>query len=129
MFEVSVEQTFAAGHALRNYKGSCEDVHGHNFRVRVTVAGEQLDSTGLLVDFLELKSLIDGVVAYLDHKFINDLPPFDQINPSAENLAKYFYDRVSVGVKNDVPVRISEVCVWETDTSSAVYRPKYSALS
>ena len=128
MFEVSVEQTFAAGHALRNYKGSCEDVHGHNFRVRVTVAGEQLDSTGLLVDFLELKSLIDGVVAYLDHKFINDLPPFDQINPSAENLAKYFYDRVSAGVKNDVPVRISEVCVWETDTSSAVYRPKYSAL-
>jgi 6-pyruvoyltetrahydropterin/6-carboxytetrahydropterin synthase len=128
MFEVSVEQTFAAGHALRNYKGGCEDVHGHNFRVRVTVSGEQLDSTGLLVDFLELKSLIDGVVAYLDHKFINDLPPFDTINPSAENLAKYFYDRVSVGMKNDVPVRISEVCVWETDTSSAVYRPKYSAL-
>jgi len=128
MYEVSVEQTFAAGHALRNYKGSCEDVHGHNFRVRVTVAGELLDSTGLLVDFLELKNLIDGVIAYLDHKFINDLPPFDKVNPSAENLAKYFYDRVSVGVKNDVPVRISEVCVWETDTSSAVYRPKYSAL-
>jgi len=128
MFDVSVERTFAAGHALRNYKGSCEDVHGHNFRVRVTVSGEQLDSTGLLVDFLELKSLIDGVIAYLDHKFINDLPPFDKINPSAENLAKYFYDRVSVGMKNDVPVRISEVCVWETDTSSAVYRPKYSAL-
>jgi len=128
MFEVSVEQTFAAGHALRNYKGGCEDVHGHNFRVRVTVAGEELDSTGLLVDFLELKSLIDGVIAYLDHKFINDLPPFDEINPSAENLAKYFYDRVSVGMKNEVPVRISEVCVWETDTSSAVYRPKYSAL-
>ncbi len=128
MYEVSVEQTFAAGHALRNYKGSCEDVHGHNFRVRVTVAGELLDSTGLLVDFLELKNLIDGVIAYLDHKFINDLPPFDKVNPSAENLAKYFYDRVSVGVKNDVPVRISEVCVWETDTSAAVYRPKYSAL-
>ncbi len=128
MFEVSVEQTFAAGHALRNYKGSCEDVHGHNFRVRVTVAGEQLDSTGLLVDFLDLKRSIDEVVAYLDHKFINDLPPFDKINPSAENLAKYFYDRVNEGVKPDVPVRISEVCVWETDTSSAAYRPKYSAL-
>jgi 6-pyruvoyltetrahydropterin/6-carboxytetrahydropterin synthase len=128
MFEVSVEQTFAAGHALRNYKGSCEDVHGHNFRVRVTVAGEQLDSTGLLVDFLELKGLIDEVIAYLDHKFINDLPPFDKINPSAENLAKYFYDRVGQGMKDDVPVLISEVCVWETDTSSAVYRPKYSAL-
>ncbi len=128
MFEVSVEQTFAAGHALRNYKGGCEDVHGHNFRVRVTVEGEQLDATGLLVDFLELKSSIDGAIAYLDHKFINDLPPFDKINPSAENLAKYFYDRVSEGVKPGVPVRISEVCVWETDTSSAAYRPKYSAL-
>jgi 6-pyruvoyltetrahydropterin/6-carboxytetrahydropterin synthase len=123
MFEVSVEQTFAAGHALRNYKGKCENVHGHNYRVRITVQGEQLDSTGLLVDFLDVKDLIGGVVDYLDHQFINDLPPFDELNPSAENLAKYFYDRVSGGLKDDVPVRISEVRVWETDTSSALYRP------
>jgi len=123
MFEVSVEQTFAAGHALRNYKGKCENVHGHNYRVRITVQGDQLDSTGLLVDFLDVKSLIGGVVDYLDHQFINDLPPFDELNPSAENIAKYFYDRVSSGLKNEVPVRVSEVKVWETDTSSAVYRP------
>ena len=123
MFEVSVEQTFAAGHALRNYKGKCENVHGHNYRVRITVQGDQLDSTGLLVDFLDVKSLIGGVVDYLDHQFINDLPPFDELNPSAENMAKYFYDRVSGGLKNDVPVRVSEVQIWETDTSSAVYRP------
>jgi 6-pyruvoyltetrahydropterin/6-carboxytetrahydropterin synthase len=123
MFEVSVEQTFAAGHALRNYKGKCENVHGHNYRVRITVQGGQLDSTGLLVDFLDVKSLIGGVVDYLDHQFINDLPPFDELNPSAENIAKYFYDRVSGGLKNEVPVRVSEVKVWETDTSSAVYRP------
>jgi 6-pyruvoyltetrahydropterin/6-carboxytetrahydropterin synthase len=123
MFEVSVEQTFAAGHALRNYKGKCENVHGHNYRVRITVQGDQLDSTGLLVDFLDVKGLIGGVVDYLDHQFINDLPPFDQLNPSAENLAKYFFDRVSGGLKNDVPVRVSEVRIWETDTSSAVYRP------
>jgi 6-pyruvoyltetrahydropterin/6-carboxytetrahydropterin synthase len=123
MFEVSVEQTFAAGHALRNYKGKCENVHGHNYRVRITMQGDQLDSTGLLVDFLDVKSLIGGVVDYLDHQFINDLPPFDELNPSAENIAKYFYDRVSVGLKNDVPVRVSEVTIWETDTSSAVYRP------
>ena len=123
MFEVSVEQTFAAGHALRNYKGKCENVHGHNYRVRVTIAGEQLDSTGLLVDFVEVKRLMGGAIEYLDHRFINDLPPFDQINPSAENIAKYFYDRVSTGLKTEAPVRISEVCVWETDTSSAVYRP------
>jgi 6-pyruvoyltetrahydropterin/6-carboxytetrahydropterin synthase len=123
MFEVSVEQTFAAGHALRNYKGKCENVHGHNYRVRVTIAGDRLDAAGLLVDFGDVKRLMGGAIEYLDHRFINDLPPFDEINPSAENIAKYFYDRVSAGLKNDVPVRISEVRVWETDTSSAVYRP------
>ena len=90
MFEVTVEQTFAAGHALRNYHGKSEDVHGHNYRVRVTVEGEQLDSTGLLVDFLEVNRLITGAVGYLDHRFMNDLAPFDEINPSAENIAKYF---------------------------------------
>ena len=123
MFEVSVERTFAAGHALRNYKGKCENVHGHNYRVRVTIEGQQLDPTGLLVDFVEVSGLLGGAIDYLDHRFINDLAPFDEINPSAENIAKYFYDRLNGGIKNDVPVRISEVRVWETDTSSAVYRP------
>ena len=93
MFEVSVEQTFAAGHALRNYKGKCENVHGHNYRVQVTIEGEQLDATGLLVDFVDVKRLMGGAIEYLDHRFINDLAPFDEINPSAENIAKYFYDR------------------------------------
>jgi 6-pyruvoyltetrahydropterin/6-carboxytetrahydropterin synthase len=123
MFEVTVEQTFAAGHALRDYHGKSEDVHGHNYRVRVTVEGEQLDATGLLVDFLEVNRLISGAAGYLDHRFINDLAPFDVINPSAENIAKYFYDKVSAGLRNAVPVRISAIQVWETDTSSAVYRP------
>ena len=123
MFEVAVEQTFAAGHALRNYKGKCENVHGHNYRVRVTIAGEQLDDAGLLLDFGDVKRLMGGAIEYLDHRFINDLPPFDQINPSAENMAKYFYDQVSAGMLSDAPVRIAEVRVWETDTSSAVYRP------
>ena len=123
MFEVTVEQTFAAGHALRNYKGKCENVHGHNYRVRVTIAGEQLDATGLLVDFLDVKRVMGAAIDYLDHRFINDLAPFDEINPSAENIAKYFYDRMNDGLKNEVPVRISEIRVWETDTSSAVYRP------
>jgi 6-pyruvoyltetrahydropterin/6-carboxytetrahydropterin synthase len=123
MFEVSVEQTFAAGHALRNYHGKCENVHGHNYRVRVTVAGEQLDPNGLLVDFVHVKRLMHQVIDYLDHRFINDLPPFTVINPSAENIAKYFYDEMQGGLKNEVPAHISEVKVWETDTSIAVYRP------
>ncbi len=123
MFEVSVEQSFAAGHALRNYKGKCENVHGHNYRVQVTVAGEHLADNGLLVDFLELKRLMHGVIEYLDHRFINDLSPFDVINPSAENMAKYFHDEISRGLAADAPVRVSEVRIWETDTSVAVYRP------
>ena len=123
MFEVAVERTFAAGHALRNYKGKCENVHGHNYRVRITIAGERLNSIGLLVDFLDLKRVMDEVIEYLDHRFINDLPPFDTLNPSAENMAKYFYDRVAEGLQTDPPVRISEVRVWETDTSIAAYRP------
>ena len=79
MFEVSVEQTFAAGHALRQYRGKCENVHGHNYRVMVTIQGSQLDSIGLLVDFVEVKKLMGRVVDRLDHQFINDLAPFDQI--------------------------------------------------
>ena len=123
MFEVTVEQTFAAGHALRNYRGKCENVHGHNYRVRVTVQGDQLDATGLLVDFIDVNRLISGTVEYLDHRFINDLPPFDRLNPSAENLARYFYEKVSEGLKSEVAARVAEVQVWETDVSSAVYRP------
>jgi 6-pyruvoyltetrahydropterin/6-carboxytetrahydropterin synthase len=124
MFEVTVEQTFAAGHALRNYHGKSEDVHGHNYRVRVTVEGQQLDRNGLLVDFLEVNRLISGAVGYLDHRFINDLPPFDEINPSAENIARYFYDKISPELKSEIPVRVSAIQVWETDASSAIYRPK-----
>lgn len=123
MFEVTVQQTFAAGHALRNYRGKCENVHGHNYRIEVKVQGEQLDSIGLLVDFVELKRVMKEAIDYLDHQFINDLAPFDKLNPSAENIAKFFHDRISGGLKTDIPVSVAEVKVWETDTSSALYRP------
>ena len=98
MFEVSVEQTFAAGHALRNYKGKCENVHGHNFRVLVTIEGERLDDTGLLVDFIDVKNLMRGIIDRLDHVFLNDIPPFDVKNPSAENIAEYFYTEMNRGL-------------------------------
>jgi len=125
MFEVSVEQTFAAGHALRDYKGKCENVHGHNFRVQVIIAGERLDSTGLLVDFIDVKKLMQSVIGRLDHQFLNEVAPFDVKNPSAENIAEYFHDEMKIGLKETpVPVEIREVKVWETDIQSASYRPK-----
>ena len=126
MFEVTVEQTFAAGHALREYKGKCENVHGHNYRVQITVEGEKLNRIGLLVDFVELKKAVREVVDRLDHQFINDLEPFTTINPSAENMAKYFYDEVTRRLdidQGEAPSRVSQIKVWETDTSIAVYRP------
>jgi 6-pyruvoyltetrahydropterin/6-carboxytetrahydropterin synthase len=126
MFEVSVEQTFAAAHALRGYQGKCENVHGHNYRVRVTIEGERLDATGLLVDFVEIKRLMRRTIDYLDHRFINDLPPFDTLNPTAENMARYFYEEMDQALRAgaaDVPARVKEVTVWETETSLATYRP------
>ena len=123
MFEVSVEQTFAAGHALRNYKGACENVHGHNFKVRVTIEGARLDDTGMLVDFLDVKESMREVIARLDHVFLNDIPPFDVKNPSAENIAEYFYEELNRRLAtNPAPVQIREVRVWETDIQSAAYR-------
>ncbi len=83
MFEIAVEETFPAGHALRGYHGKCENVHGHNYKVRVTLEGERLNATGLLVDFVDLKKLLAGIIEKLDHKFINDVQPFDVLNPSA----------------------------------------------
>ena len=123
MFEVTVQQTFAAGHSLRNYKGKCENVHGHNYKVDVTFRGEKLDATGLLVDFVEVKRLMKQVVEYLDHRYINELKPFDEINPSAENMAKFFYDEIAAGLKEGDGAKIGEVKVWETDITAAVYRP------
>ena len=118
MFEVSVEDTFSAGHALRGYKGKCENVHGHNYRVRVTLQGPQLDAIGLLVDFTELKRAMREVMGRLDHQFVNDLEPFKTVNPSAENVAKYFFDEVTRQLKDLPPgARVTDVILWETDTS------------
>lgn len=126
MFEVSVEETFAAAHALRGYRGKCENVHGHNYKVQVTLEGERLDSLGLLMDFVEVKRLMHAVMERLDHKFLNDIPPFDVENPTAENMAKYIYDEIAKGLntrKPEEPVRVAQVRIWETDTSTATYRP------
>jgi len=122
MFEVSVEHSFAAGHALRGYKGKCENIHGHNYRVRVVISGDKLNSIGLLMDFADvrrkLKTLADG----FDHQFLNETEPFKQINPSAENLAYFFAQELRREVEQG-GLRVSAVTVWETDSTSATYRP------
>ena len=123
MFQVTVEDTFAAGHYLRNYRGKCENPHGHNYKVRVTLCGEELDRAGLLLDFKDLKDVMRDTVDRLDHQMINDLEPFTVLNPSAENLAKYFYDETQAKLRSATNgrVRVKDVTVWETDTTTATY--------
>ena len=123
MYEITVEDTFAAGHYLRNYKGKCENPHGHNYKVRVTLTGGELDKAGLLVDFKDLKDVMKQVIDRLDHRMINDLEPFTELNPSAENLAKYFYDEANrkLGLVTQGRVRVKNVTVFETDTTTATY--------
>ena len=123
MFEVTVEAGFSSGHYLRNYKGKCENPHGHNYKVRVTLAGQELDHAGLLLDFKLLKNLLRPVVERIDHQMLNDLDPFTELNPSAENLAKYFYDQTSqqLAILTQGRVRVKDVTIWETDTCTATY--------
>jgi 6-pyruvoyltetrahydropterin/6-carboxytetrahydropterin synthase len=124
MYEVSIDESFAAAHNLRDYHGKCEDLHGHNYKVRFVVAGKELDSAGLLYDFVHLKQVIRGVIQSLDHKYLNELAPFDTINPSAENIARHIHDQAAMQLqKMPSGVGISSITVWETDTSAATYRP------
>jgi 6-pyruvoyltetrahydropterin/6-carboxytetrahydropterin synthase len=119
-FEVMIERNFSSAHQLRGYRGKCENLHGHNYRIEIYVRGRELDNIGLLIDFVELKSAADEVVQYLDHQNINELPPFDELQPSAENLAKYILDRLNSRISDD-RVQIFRVRCFETPTSVATY--------
>jgi 6-pyruvoyltetrahydropterin/6-carboxytetrahydropterin synthase len=123
MYEITVEDSFAAGHYLRNYKGKCENPHGHNYKVRVTLAGRELDPAGLLLDFKDLRDVMKHVIDRLDHQMINDLEPFTTVNPSAENLAKYFFDETNgrLRQRTEGRVHVKDVTVFETDSTTAKY--------
>jgi len=123
MYEVTVDRSFAAGHYLRNYKGKCENPHGHNYKVRVTLCGKELDRAGLLLDFKDLKDVMRDVIERVDHQMLNDIEPFTRLNPSAENIARYFYDETSSRVKSLTNGRVSvkDVTIWETDATTARY--------
>lgn len=119
MFEVSVRSRFSSAHALVGYKGNCERLHGHNWNVEVTVTGEELGETGLLVDFRELKRIIDEITAGLDHLNLNELPCFSGNNPSTENIARYIYAEAEGRMPSGV--RVARVDVEETDGCRGAY--------
>lgn len=120
MFEVSIKTHFAAAHWLRNYKGKCENLHGHNWVVEVTVCCEELNDIGLVMDFSELKQITQSVLSQFDHKCLNDIPPFDTINTSSENMARFLYHEIGSKLKNHA-AHIRKVSVWESDRAWASY--------
>ncbi len=120
MFELMVETCFSAAHQLRGYKGECENLHGHNWKVQVHVTAEKLNEIDMAIDFHELKKLSDEVIVPLDHGFLNDIFPFTEKNPSSENIAKWIYDSLRKKLNNG-SIRLSAVTVWESETTYATY--------
>jgi 6-pyruvoyltetrahydropterin/6-carboxytetrahydropterin synthase len=116
-YKASVTKTFSAAHALNKYKGKCENLHGHNWTVKVSLSSNKLDETGMVMDFTDIKVVLKSILSRLDHKYLNKVPPFDKINPTAENLAEYILEKLIKSIK--LPIKINEVEVWESETSSA----------
>jgi 6-pyruvoyltetrahydropterin/6-carboxytetrahydropterin synthase len=121
MYQITVEHHFDAAHALRGYKGKCEALHGHRFRVVVRVKATGLDDIGLAYDFTELKGKLKAILDRFDHTCLNDVPPFDKINPSSENIASTIYGELKSELK-EAPVELVCVEVWESPESGVEYR-------
>ena len=117
-YKLSVTRSFSSAHCLREYKGRCENLHGHNWKIRAAFYGTELDDTGMLIDFTDIKAHLDKIVAYLDHKFLNEIDPFDRVNPTAENIAAFVLVQLQ-NVKTE-NARVCEVEVWESESSSAI---------
>lgn len=120
MFELMIETQFSSAHQLRGYKGKCERVHGHNWKVQIYVLAERLNEIDITIDFHDLKKMTDEIVGQLDHSFLNDIFPFTEKNPSSENIAKWIYDSLRKRIDND-DISLSAVTVWESETASATY--------
>ncbi|WP_346664492.1 6-carboxytetrahydropterin synthase QueD [uncultured Mailhella sp.] len=121
VWRLTIRGDFAAAHALRHYQGKCEALHGHNYLVEMVVEGETLTpDTELVADFSALKKELRAELAAIDHVYLNELPPFDVINPSSENLARYLYARMKERLAS-MPVRMYSMTVGETPIQSATY--------
>jgi len=128
MFKAFKEAEFSAAHSLRGYKGKCEALHGHNWKIRLQIAASELDPLGMVIDFAELKEILASILGRLDHQNLNEVAPFDKTNPTSENIAKYIYDKASE-MLSDERVKVDRVMVWEKSTSCAEYQADQDAQS
>jgi len=119
VYTLTVRTSFAAAHRLREYDGNCERLHGHNWQVEVSVASERLDDRGIAMDFRAIKAAVNDLLSVLDHRYLNEVPPFDRLNPSSENLARYLFEEMERNVP--APARVARVTVWESEDARADY--------
>jgi 6-pyruvoyltetrahydropterin/6-carboxytetrahydropterin synthase len=120
--EVMIERHFAAAHRLRGHKGKCDNLHGHNYRLEIYARGRDLNDIGLLIDFSDLRKIADGFIGYVDHRNLNDLPPFDEeLNPSAENIARFVLEYMNSRIE-DERIQVWMVKCFETETSTASFQ-------
>jgi len=120
MYEVSIKSEFSSAHRLRGYKGRCEELHGHNWKVEVNIRKEKLDKVGMIFDFKELKLKLNEILTPLDHHYLNDLAYFKKINPTSENIAKYVFDKLNRKLKSR-KLKVSKVTVWESDVCATCF--------
>jgi 6-pyruvoyltetrahydropterin/6-carboxytetrahydropterin synthase len=116
MYSVRVESTFSSAHNLRGYKGKCEELHGHNWKIEAVASKVKLDKAGMVLDFKYLKKELNKILDKLDHKYLNKIPYFKKVNPTSENIAEYIYCRLKPRVPG-----IRSVTVWENNASCATY--------
>lgn len=121
MFEVTIIKSFSAAHLLAEIGGKCEELHGHNFKVEVTVGAPELNSEGILIDFRLVKKWLQDILNRMDHQHLNDLPFFAGKNPSSENIACFIYRELKDGIR-DAGVRLLAVKVWESENAAVTYR-------
>ena len=121
MYYITIKGGFSSAHNLRNYCGNCENLHGHNWRVEVTLKGKQLDKDGMLVDFREAKQWLKDVLSKLDHTYLNKTRPFDKINPTSENIAAHIFREIRKAAGKKKKILVHQVRVWESENSAATY--------
>jgi 6-pyruvoyltetrahydropterin/6-carboxytetrahydropterin synthase len=119
MYELKITSHFSAAHSLRNYQGKCENTHGHNWKVELVLRAPELREGGMVMDFSEMRERLEGVLEGFDHKSLNDIKPFDKINPTTENIACEIYRRLAEDMPDDL--KVASVSAYETDSSGATY--------
>ena len=120
MYQITIETHFSSAHRLRQYDGECERLHGHNWKVLIYVSSEVLNDLGMVMDFKDLKGKVKPLIGNLDHQYLNEIPPFTEINPTTENMAKYLFDEFSKVINTDL-IKVTNVEIWESSTCFASY--------